>query len=112
MAKVYTQELGLCLGIGGSLLMEGERSLALAEAVKETPLSYLLLETDGPYVKPKRPEAIPKKQWEKARNTSLILPAVAGRIAQIKGISEEEVIRVTDENVHRVFGIGRTQVSS
>ena len=106
VARIYTEELGLCLGIGGSLLMRLEISEPLCEAVRETPMEYLLLETDGPYVKPMKPEDITKKRWEKARNTSLILPAVAAKIAEIKGIAVEDVLRITEENTRRVFRIG------
>ena len=105
VAKVYTEEFGLCLGIGGSLLMKSEISIPLCEAVKNTPMEYLLLETDGPFVKPVKPGNITKKKWEKARNTSLILPAVAGKIAYLKEISVEDVLRITEENTKRVFGI-------
>ena len=104
-AKIYTEELGLCLGIGGTLLMREDISAPLQDAVKSTPLEYLMLETDGPYVKPVKPEGISKKIWIKARNTSLILPAVAQRIAGLKDIAVEDVIRITEENMRRVFGI-------
>ncbi len=75
----------------------------LEDAVLQTPLEFLLLETDGPYVRPEKPEGIPKKQWQKARNTSLILPRIAERIAQIKGITTAEVEQVTSENTLRLF---------
>ena len=71
----------------------------------ETPMEYILLETDGPFVKPVRPEDISKK-WEKARNTCLILPAVASKIAELKGVTVEEVLKITEDNTRRVFGIG------
>ena len=102
-ARIYTEELGLCLGIGGSILMRPEISLPLREAIKEIPMEYLLLETDAPFVKPAKPEYISNKKWTKARNTSLILPAVAEKIASLKGISVEEVMRITEENTRRVF---------
>ena len=76
-ARIYTQEFGLLLGIGGYLLQGTETSRSLEEAVKETPLEFLVLETDGPYVKPKAPEGISGKQWKKSRNTSLMIPEVA-----------------------------------
>ena len=69
----------------------------------ETPVEYLLLETDGPYVKPRKPDDVTGKQWEKARNTSLILPAVARKIAELKGLTQEEVYRITTDNAERVF---------
>ncbi len=99
-ARIFTGELGLCLGIGGAILSDRE---SLCEVVREIPLEYLLLETDSPYVKPPRPEGISNKAWQKARNTSLILPAVARRIAELKGISSEMVEQATAENARRVF---------
>lgn len=102
IARQYT-ELGFCLGIGGSLLMKSENSNALMDSVKNTPLEYLMLETDGPYVKPAKPNDISKKSWEKARNTSLILPFVVQKIAEVKSVSVEDVIRITEENTRRVF---------
>lgn len=103
LAKIATGELGLHLGIGGTVLQNG--SEALVETVRNTPLEYLILETDGPYVKPEKPEDISGKQWQKARNTSLIIPDIAQRVAQIKGISVDEVERQSTENVCRLFGI-------
>lgn len=105
IARIYTEEFGLCLGIGGTLLMKPKYRRQLEETVIATPIEYLLLETDGPYVKPERPDAVTGKKWTKARNTSLILPAVAEKIAYLKGISVEEVLRITEENTKRVFKI-------
>ena len=103
IAKIYTQELGFCLGIGGSLLMDPEYSKQLEEAVIATSIEYLLLETDGPYVKPEKPESLTVESWKKARNTSLILPAVAKRIADLKDMPVDDVIKITEENTRRVF---------
>ena len=91
------------LGIGGSLLQKNQKELE--EAVRETPLEFLLLETDAPYIKPKKPENVSGKKWKKARNTSLIIPDIAERIAKIKGISVSEVEKVTTENARKLFGI-------
>ena len=93
------------LGIGGSLLQKQEDCAALEEAVRQTPIEYLLLETDGPYVKPDKPGKISEEQWKKIRNTSLIIPEVAMKIVEIKGIDVREVELVTTENARRVFGI-------
>lgn len=102
-AKVYTEEFGFMLGIGGSLLQSDSQELE--ETVKQIPLEFLVLETDGPYVKPMKPEGISGKQWGKSRNTSLIIPDVAERIAELKGIDVQEVEKVTTENVKRLFNI-------
>ena len=102
-AKIYTS-LGFMLGVGGSLLANTPRRRDLEQAVVRTPLESLLLETDGPFVKPDCP-GLTKKQLRKARNTSLILPAVAKRVAELKGLTEEEVLRATSENAIRLFGL-------
>lgn len=102
-AKIYTEEFGLMLGIGGSLLQKDCKELE--SVVEQIPLEYLILETDGPYVKPMRPEGISGKQWGKSRNTSLIISDIAKRISEIKGIDAAEVEKVTTENVKRVFNI-------
>ena len=105
IARTYTEEFGLSLGIGGMLLMKREYRKELEEALITTPIEYLLLETDGPYVKPERPENVTGKRWTKARNTSLILPAIAERVAEIKGMAVDDVIRITAENTRKVFKI-------
>lgn len=108
VAKIYTEEFGFCLGIGGTLLMRPSISSELEKTVASVPMEYLMLETDSPYVKPAATiEGLSKRQWEKLRNTSFILPAVAGKIAEIKGISVEDVYEITAENTRRVFGLDR-----
>ena len=103
VAKIYTEEFGIMLGIGGSLLQENCSDLE--ETVRNIPLEFLLLETDGPYVKPAKPEGISNKQWKKAKNTSLIIPDIAKRVAEIKGIDVAKVEEVTTENAKRLLGI-------
>ncbi len=102
LAKEYT-DLGLKIGVGGALLKESPKQADLKHAVIQTPLESILLETDGPYVKPYC--SIQKKQLRKARNTSLILQAVIARIAELKGISPEEVEQTTTSNAEQLFGI-------
>lgn len=103
-AAQYTA-LGLKIGIGGALLTDTPKRAALEQAVMQTPLEYIVLETDGPYVKPDCPD-LPKKTLRKARNTGLILPAVANRIAQLKGISPQEVVKITSANAEQLFRLG------
>lgn len=91
--------LGLKIGIGGSLFHNKE----LETVAKEIPLEAMVLETDGPYVKVQCPMGISKKQWQKTRNTSLIIPIVAQKIAEIKEVSVLEVETTTTNNVLAVF---------
>lgn len=102
-ARRFT-DLGLSIGIGGMLLSKYDERLSLEEAVAELPLERILVETDGPYVKPDCP-GISGKQLRKARNTSLILPEIINRIAEIKGLDPCEVERVTTLNAIRLFNL-------
>ena len=104
IAQQYLK-LGYHIGIGGSLLQQEERSKELADAVLQIPPERILLETDAPYIFPYCKDQIPPKQLRRARNTSLILPAVAERIAELKGISTDAVIQQTTENTIRLFGL-------
>ena len=88
-------KMGLYLGIGGVVTFENAKKLK--EVVKYAPLSQLVLETDCPYLAPK-----PNRG---KRNSSLNLPYVARMIAELKGVTPEEVITVTEENTKKIFGI-------
>ena len=101
--------LGLHIGIGGAILQQPERSESLWEAVKAIPLDRILVETDAPFVLPYCKDVFKPKQVRRTRNTSLVLPAVIGKIAQLKGVSYEEVEIVTARNAIRLFGLPVTQ---
>lgn len=94
MAREYLN-LGYDLGIGGVLTFNNARKLK--EVVEYIPLERMVLETDCPYLAP-----VPNRG---KRNSSLNLPFVVAQIAQLKGISEEEVIRVTNQNAKRLYRI-------
>ncbi|MBP3878908.1 MAG: TatD family hydrolase, partial [Lachnospiraceae bacterium] len=94
-ARIYTEKLGFYLGIGGVVTFKNGKKLK--EVVRQTPLEYLLLETDCPYLSP-----VP---FRGKRNSSLYLPYVVQEIAELKGITPEEVVRVTEENARRLFGL-------
>lgn len=65
--------------------------------VEKMPLSRLIVETDSPYLTP-----VP---YRGKRNEPNYVDFVAREIAQIKGISYEEVVRVTTENAKNIYGI-------
>ena len=104
IAEQYLK-LGYHFGIGGSLLQQEERAGALWEAVKHIPLDRILVETDAPFILPYCKDVIQPKLLRRARNTSLILPAVVEKIAELKGLSSEEVETATTENVIRLFDL-------
>lgn len=93
-AREYLQ-MGYYFGIGGVLTFKNAKKLK--EAVAYIPLDRILLETDSPYLAP--------EPFRGKRNSSLYLPYVVSEMASIKGISEEEIIRITTENTKQLFGI-------
>jgi TatD DNase family protein len=83
------------LGIGGVLTFKKSKLPAtLAEAV---PLSRIVLETDAPYMAP-----VPMRGQ---RNEPAFVAHVCRRLAEVYGVSEEEVSRQTSENAVRVLGL-------
>ena len=102
IAEQYLK-LGYHFGIGGSVLQLEERAKDLWESIPHIPLDRILLETDAPFILPYCKDMIQPKLLRRARNTSLILPAVINKIAELKGISAEEVEQATTDNVIRLF---------
>ena len=62
------------------------------------PPERMLIETDSPYLSP-----VPMRG---KRNDSRNLQYVVRKIAEIKGMTEQQVAAVTEENGRRLFGIG------
>ena len=92
MAREFLN-LGFYLGIGGVLTFGNAKKLK--EVVEYAPLDRLVLETDCPYLAP-----VPNRG---KRNTSYNLPYVADAMAEIKGLSREEIIRVTNRNAKQLY---------
>lgn len=82
-------------GIGGVVTF---RKSALAETVRHMDPDDLLLETDCPYLTP-----VPHRG---ERNESGYIRYICDRIAEIKGLSADEVAAVTTRNALRMFGGG------
>ena len=95
--------LGYHIGIGGSLLQLEERASDLWKAVRHIPLDRILIETDAPFILPYCKDVIKPKILRRTRNTSLILPAVVAKIAELKEITPQEVEQATAENAIRLF---------
>ncbi len=86
-------DLGFYLGIGGVVTYKNS---GLPATLQEIDLKYLVLETDAPYLTP-----VP---FRGKRNESSYLKYVVAKLAAIKGVSEEEVARITTENAQKIFG--------
>ncbi|MBN8531642.1 MAG: TatD family hydrolase [Alphaproteobacteria bacterium] len=86
-------DLGLYISISGIVTFKNAKELQ--ETVKSLPLERLLVETDAPYLAP-----MPHRG---KRNEPGFTRHTAEFIAQLKGVSYEEVARVTTENFFRLF---------
>ncbi|MCX6285623.1 MAG: TatD family hydrolase [Bacteroidetes bacterium] len=85
-------KLGFYLGIGGVVTY---KKSGLADVVAAMPMESMLLETDAPFLPP-----VPHRGQ---RNESSYIPLIAQKIAEIKGITLEEVAIVTTQNALKLF---------
>ncbi len=92
-AREYIK-LGFYLGIGGVVTF---KNAGLQETVRQLPIESIVLETDSPYL---APEPYRGKKNE-PRNVRL----VAKKIAELKGLSTEEVIEITNKNTIQLFDL-------
>lgn len=99
MAQIYLDK-GFYLGIGGVVTFKNSRKLK--DVVRMAPLEQIVLETDAPYLTP-----VPNRGH---RNDSRQLVYVVKEIAQLKGISEEEVIRQTERNARILYRLPAKEV--
>ena len=83
------------LGFDGPVTYKNNKKAPAVLA--EVPLDRILVETDSPYM---APEPVRGR-----RNDSANLPYILARIAEIKGVTSEEMERITWENGCRLFGI-------
>ena len=94
MAKELLKR-GWYLGFDGPVTYKNARKTI--EVLEITPLERLLIETDSPYLSP-----VPRRGQ---RNDSRNLAFVVQKIAEVKGLSGEEIARISLENGKRLFGI-------
>jgi TatD DNase family protein len=85
-------DLGFWMGIGGVLTY---KKSGLDEVVKDIPLEWLVLETDAPYLPP-----VPNRG---KRNESGYVRFVAEKLAEVKGLTLEEVAAATTKNAEKIF---------
>lgn len=88
-------KLGWYLSFTGAITFKNARKAL--QVVEWAPLSRIFIETDSPYLTP--------EPHRGARNDSRFVPLVAEKIAQVKGLSVEEVAKATMENGKKFFGI-------
>lgn len=82
-------------GVGGVLTFKNSKKLK--ETVEKLPMDRIIVETDCPYLTP--------EPYRGKRNEPIYVEYVAQKIAEIKGISYEEVVRISNENTKKAYNI-------
>ncbi len=84
---------GMYIAFGGTLTFKN--SVRPVEVARYVPLDRIVIETDSPYLTP-----VPHRG---KRNSSLYVHYVAEKLAEIRGMSAEEIENITYENAKRCF---------
>ncbi len=92
-AREYIK-IGFLLGVNGVITFKNSN---VKEVYKEIPLEYIILETDSPYL-------TPEPNRGKQNNPSYIID-IAKYICELKNISLEELSRITNDNIKRLYNI-------
>ena len=87
--------MGFHLGLGGVLTY---KNAGVAEAIKDIPMEWLVLETDAPYLSP-----VP---YRGKTNEPSYMIQVAMKLAEIKNLPLHEIAAITTSNAERLFGLG------
>ena len=94
MAKEFVK-MGYYIGVGGVVTFKNAK--VLKQVVTEIPLERIVLETDCPYMAP--------EPHRGKRNSSLYIPHIVAKIAELKGVTPQEVEKVTYGNALQVYGL-------
>ena len=87
-------EMGFHIGVGGVVTF---KNATLAEVAAAVPLDRILLETDCPYLSP-----VPHRGQ---RNESSYIPIIAQKIADLRGVTFDEVAETTTASARRLFAL-------
>lgn len=91
----YCVKKGLYLSFGGKLTYKNSKTMA--EVAASVPMERILLETDAPYLTPSQKMG----ELNYPRNVAY----VRDRLAELRGMTPEEVERITADNARRLFGL-------
>lgn len=94
MAKEVIK-FGMYIGIGGLITFKNAKTAV--SVVENIPLSSIVLETDAPYMTP-----VP---FRGTRCNSSHIKYTAKKIAEIKKINVDEVLKITKENACKIFNL-------
>lgn len=85
---------GFYIALGGVVTFKNAKKVH--EIAKNIPLEHLLLETDAPYLTP--------EPFRGKRNEPAYVKFAAEKIAEIRGVSLEEIAQATTKNANEVLG--------
>lgn len=88
-------KLGMHISFTGVLTFKNAKKAL--KALERVPVERLMLETDCPYMAP--------EPWRGQRCNSLMISSIARKAAEIKGMTAQEIIDITNENAKRFFKI-------
>ena len=86
--------MGFYIGVNGVMTFKKAK---IDEVIKEIPLEKLVLETDSPYLTP--------EPYRKYKNQPAYIYTIAQYLANLKGVSLEEISRITEKNIKDIFDI-------
>lgn len=89
-------DLGFFVGLDGPITYKNAKDVH--DIAKHIDLKHMLIETDSPY--------LPPQPYRGKRNEPAYVCEVARKLAEIKGVSYEEVAQVTSDNARRLFNLG------
>ncbi len=92
-------DLGFYIAFGGVITFRSKRSehQALLEAVRETPIEKIVIETDAPYLTP--------EPFRGKRNEPGFVRHVAQKLAELRGITLDEAVSKTTQNAIKLFNL-------
>ena len=86
-------DMGLYIGFNGIITFNSAQNVR--DVLEITPLSQILLETDAPYLTP--------TPFRGQKNAPYYLPIIAQKVAEVKGLETEEVIKTCYKNSMDLF---------
>jgi TatD DNase family protein len=89
-------ELGAYFSFAGPLTYK--RNAALREAARQIPLDRLLVETDAPF--------LPPEPYRGQRNHPALVRFTLAKLAEIRGLSLQQMEQITDQNAQACFRLG------
>ncbi len=94
--------LGFYLGFGGFVTYTSKKFADIWEAARRVPADRILLETDCPFLTPS------PLRGKLERNEPLTTAFVARRLAELRDVSVDEIVRQTTENAVRLFRLPKS----